>query len=248
MQIYPAIDILDGKVVRLLKGDYQKVQVYATDPVDIAMQFLASQVKKLHIVDLEGAKKKKPANIELISSIKKKTRLSIQTGGGVRSLEDFQHILDQCLDVEKDSVMIGSLIFKNPKEFEKILALYKKNILLTVDVWDRNVKISGWSEDAKTDIFSFIHKIISVYGINRFLVTQIQRDGTLEGPDVDLYKEINDQFKGISIIASGGVSCMEDIRSLRGNSALEGVVVGKAYYEGKITLKDIACWQKENIQ
>lgn len=238
MQLIPALDILDGQVVRLIRGDYSQKTVYSDQPVEMAGQFKDAGVKRLHLVDLSGAREKKPVHAGLFGKIKQVTNCRIEAGGGVRSLKDFELFFEAGLNLKEDFIMIGSLPFKNPAEFQVIQSRYAENILLTVDVWGRKVRISGWEEDTKQPIGEFLKKMTEG-GIRQILVTQIKNDGMLSGPDYDLYREISDEFKGVQITVSGGMSNLKEAEDLKEISGVSGFIVGKAFYENKITLEDI---------
>jgi len=238
VQLIPALDIIDGCVVRLSQGDYEKKTVYSENPADVALQFKRAGVKRLHLVDLDGAREGKPVHAELFGEIKKQTGCVIEAGGGIRSLEDFERYFQCGLNVEEDFIMIGSLPFKDPEAFYEIQKKYLRNILLTVDVWERNVKISGWKVDTNILISDYLEKMVHM-GISNILVTQIKRDGMLTGPDTDLYKEISAKFPSLKTIVSGGVSTLDEAPMLNSIAGVDGFIVGRAFYENKITLEGI---------
>ena len=246
MKLYPAIDILDGKTSRLIQGDYNQSCSYPYSPIETANQFASFKPDALHIIDLSGAKVGYPVSFQIIQDIKKNTNCKIHTGGGIRTYEHAQMILENILNKEEDHIYMGSLPFKDPQTFSKIVHSYLNSIILTVDVWGETVKISGWTEDTKLDIYSFIQSMITQYGIIKYLVTQIQKDGMMLGPDFDLYNKIMSKFPQISLIASGGVSSMSDIEKLAKQKNINGAIIGKAYYEGKITIQDMALWKEKN--
>ena len=239
MHIIPAIDILDSKVVRLSQGDYNKSQIYSDDPVEIALQFSRSGIKRLHVVDLSGAKKNSPAHRKMISEIKRASKCQIQTGGGIRSVSHVESFFVDCLNTNSDHIMIGSLPFKDKNAFKRIVSKYAPNIIVTLDVWRENLKISGWQEDIKKNIFDEIPKLQSEFNMNHFLVTQIERDGLMQGADISLYKKLRKEFPKIELIASGGISSVEDIQELYGSVDIEGVIVGRAFYENRISLRQL---------
>ena len=238
MKLIPALDIMGGNVVRLTQGDYSRKTVYSEDPVSAAAIFSNAGVKRLHLVDLDGALSGKPVNHELFGKIKKQTNCIIEAGGGVRSLEDVEKYFQLGLNPEEDFIMIGSLPFTDPLSFERIREKYLKNILLTIDVWERSVRISGWTIDTNISISVFLGQMIQM-GIENFLVTQIKRDGMLTGPDVNLYREINEEFLKIKVIVSGGIASLGDVKSIESLNSVCGFIVGRAYYENKITIDDI---------
>lgn len=237
MLIIPAIDILNGQAVRLQQGDFNKVIVYHDQPEQVAKIFAQSGIRRIHLVDLSGAKQEETVALELFAKIKKASECTIEAGGGIRSYaqveEFFQH-----LDEKQDKVMIGSLPFVNRKEFLKIARRYAKSILLTVDVWQRQIRIKGWQEQTPQNLFSFLREMQSL-GIESFLITQIQRDGMLTGADVSLYQEIIQEIPDIKLIASGGVASMQDFITLSQLPQVKGAILGRAYYENKITLSQV---------
>ena len=239
MKVIPAIDLLDSKVVRLSQGDYHRVTVYSEDPLAMAEEFSSHGFSRLHIVDLSGAKDGEPFHTELISSIKKATRCEIEMGGGIRTYDQVKAIFEECLNPQEDQIMLGSLPFKNPHEMETIVTNYSKNILLTLDVWGEMIRISGWRENLRKNIFSCIPEIGKKFALSSFLVTQIKSDGLMKGPDVRLYQRLLEKYPSIQLFASGGVAKTEDIKSLADHTDVKGVIVGKAIYENKIQLEEI---------
>ena len=239
MQIIPAIDILDSKVVRLSQGNYNEVQVYSNSPLETALQFSHAGIKRLHIVDLTGAKEGMPAHVKIISEIKRRSKCQIQTGGGIRDISHVKTLFEDCLDVDSDHVMIGSLPFKDKKAFEQIISKYSSNIIITLDVWCEDLKISGWQENLEKNIFDVIPEFQREFNMNHFLVTQIKRDGLMQGTDIDLYKNLREKFPEIKLIASGGISSAADIQELYEKVDVEGVVIGKVFYEKKISLEQL---------
>ncbi|MDH4261510.1 MAG: HisA/HisF-related TIM barrel protein [Spirochaetia bacterium] len=238
MNLIPALDIIENCVVRLTQGDYNQKKIYSDNPVAVARKFKDSGVKRLHLVDLDGAREGKPVHTTLFGEIKKQTQCIIEAGGGIRSLEDFEQYFQCGLNVNEDFIMIGSLPLKEPDEFKKIRNKYLRNILLTVDVWERNVKISGWKVDTNIHIMDYL-KDMEKLGIKNILVTQIKRDGMLTGPDIDLYKEISKQFPSFKTIVSGGISNINEASDLNLIPGINGFIVGRAFYENKISLNDI---------
>ncbi len=237
MKIIPAMDLLDGCVVRLHQGDYEQVTIYNQDPLKQALEFKEAGFDRLHIVDLSGARSGSPQHAAIAAEIKQATGCSIEFGGGLRSLHDIEALVAAGLG-ENDYFMIGSLPFKNAAEFDKIVEKYAANLLLTVDVWQRDIRISGWQEDTRKDIFTFISECLE-RGLNSYLVTQIQKDGTLQGPDYELYEELLQRFANIELIASGGVGSLEHLEQLKKIKGLFGGILGKAFYAGNIILSDL---------
>ncbi|MES0490621.1 MAG: HisA/HisF-related TIM barrel protein [Leptospirales bacterium] len=238
MLVIPAMDIIDSEVVRLTQGDYNRKTVYSDDPLETAKRFQQAGVKKIHLVDLSGAKLGSPVHASLFGQIRTQTGVAIEAGGGVRFLADVDALFEAGLQLDTDQVMIGSLPFKNREEFVLIQKKYAAQILLTVDVWDREVKISGWQEETGQDIFSFIQEMKDS-GITSFLITQIKRDGMLNGPDIELYQEIDDRFTDISVTVSGGVSSVKDMTDFPKMKTVTGIILGRAFYENHVTLDDI---------
>ncbi len=241
MQLIPAMDIIDGEVVRLAQGNYDRKKVYSTDPIKTAREFAKAGVSRLHLVDLTGAKAGQVAHQELFGAIKKETGCVIEAGGGIRSRKEIEMLCRAGMDPETDFFMLGSLPFKNEKEFQAIAEEYGSQILLTVDVWARSVRIAGWQEEAGEEVLPFLGRMQSA-GVKNFLVTQIQRDGMLSGPDRELYREICQEYGDISVIVSGGVASMDDLKDLPAGVA--GVIIGRAFYENRITLNDIRSYVK----
>ncbi len=228
--IIPAIDIIDAKCVRLTKGDYSSKKIYNEDPLEVAKQFEDAGVQKLHLVDLDGAKQKKVINYKVLEKIATHTTLTIDFGGGVQSDEDIQ----QVFDYGAAQVTGGSIAVKNPEKFLSWLQQYGgEKIILGADAKNKKIAISGWEEDTSEDIFSFIEKYIAE-GVKYIISTDVNKDGLLQGPSIELYREMKDRFPESKIIASGGVAEMKDIETLAKKN-LYGVIVGKAIYEGRIS-------------
>ncbi|AAC07284.1 1-(5-phosphoribosyl)-5-[(5-phosphoribosylamino)methylideneamino]imidazole-4-carboxamide isomerase [Aquifex aeolicus] len=229
--IIPAIDLMEGKAVRLYKGDFNKVKVYSERPWELAKNFSDLGFKRLHVVDLEGAEGGKPKNLEVIRKIRENFEGEVEVGGGIRSYEVAKALFDEGIDF----VVIGTLAYKNKEEFLKILENFPNRVILAIDSKQGKVAIGGWKEETAVSPEEFA-KEYENYPIWGYLYTVIERDGSLEGVDVEPYKEIKKHVKK-PVIASGGVSSLEDIKKLYG--IVEGVVVGKAIYEGRITLEDL---------
>jgi len=235
MTIIPAIDIIDGKCVRLTKGDYAQKKVYNDNPVDVAKQFEDAGIERLHIVDLDGAKAGKIINLNVLENIATATSLKIDFGGGVKNITDVGNIFNAGAAM----VTIGSLAVKHPELLEEWLMEFSaEKFLVGADVLDEKIKISGWLEDSGINIFDFIGKMIAL-GTNNIFCTDISKDGVMQGPSIDLYKEIMVQHPEINLIASGGVSNMEDVKALKAIGC-SGVIIGKAIYEGLVSLQDLA--------
>ncbi|MEJ5263265.1 MAG: 1-(5-phosphoribosyl)-5-[(5-phosphoribosylamino)methylideneamino]imidazole-4-carboxamide isomerase [Ignavibacterium sp.] len=233
MKIIPAIDILDNKLVRLQKGDYGSSKIYSSNPVDVAKSFDEAGFEWLHIVDLSGSKSGKISTINLLEEIKNQTQLKIQFGGGIRNLKDAKELINYA-----DKIIIGSLSVTNKNEFEKIISeVGEQKIICAVDVKDEKIMIKGWTVDSELKLQNHIDYCSSV-SIKTFLVTDISRDGMLSGPNINLYEKLKTNYPAFNFIASGGVSGLADLINLKKINPY-AVVVGKAIYENKITLKEL---------
>ena len=233
MRIIPAIDIIDGKCVRLSKGDYETKKIYNENPVEVAKEFEDFGIQYLHLVDLDGAKAKKIINQKVIENIAKKTNLIIDFGGGIRSEEDLQ----KAFDSGAKKVTLGSVAVVNP---ELCLAWLEKfgaeKLILGADCLDRKIKTSGWLENSETDVVDFI-KEYQKKGFKEVVCTDISKDGMLQGPSTALYQEIIENST-IELIASGGISNIEDVQKMK-KIGCAGTIIGKAIYEGRISLEDL---------
>ncbi len=242
MIIIPALDIIDKEVVRLSQGDYARKVVYHNHPVELARRFCSlAKIHRLHLVDLSGAKSGTPEHAELFGKIRRETNCILEAGGGIRTVADAEKYFDpygNALDANKDFLMIGTLPVKNPEEFGRILERFPGRILLTLDVWEEELRISGWQESAGMMLFPFLEKMIAL-GVRDYLITQIRKDGMLLGPDFPLYRKVLEAFPEIRLTASGGVSSLEDLRELEKIPGLYGAILGRAFYEDRITLKDL---------
>lgn len=235
MTIIPAIDIINGKCVRLTKGDYAQQKIYNDNPVEVAKQFEAAGIKRLHIVDLDGAKAGEIINLDVLEKIAVATKLEIDFGGGVKNITDAANIFNAGAAM----VTIGSLAVKHPELLEEWLMEFgAERFFIGADVLEEKIKISGWLEDSGINIFDFIGKMISLGSTNIFC-TDISKDGVMQGPSFDLYKKIMEQHPEINLVASGGVSNIEDVIALNAIGC-KGVIIGKAIYEGLITLEQLA--------
>jgi phosphoribosylformimino-5-aminoimidazole carboxamide ribotide isomerase len=240
MRIIPAIDIIDGKCVRLTKGDYGTKKIYNESPLEVAKAFEDSGIEYLHLVDLDGAKAQHIVNYKVLEQISSKTNLKIDFGGGLKANEDL-HI---AFNSGAKQITGGSIAVKDPKTFEGWITKYgSSKIILGADSDAGKVSISGWMEKSEEDLIPFI-KAYQKKSIRYVICTDISKDGMLEGPSVDLYKKIisecsnssNDQ--SIKLIASGGISCIDELPVLK-ELGCEGVIIGKAIYEDRITLKQL---------
>jgi phosphoribosylformimino-5-aminoimidazole carboxamide ribotide isomerase len=234
MRIIPAIDIIEGKCVRLTKGAYDTKKIYGENPVEIAKKFEASGIEFLHLVDLDGAKSGHIVNYKVLETIAKTTNLEIDFGGGLKTDEDLK------IAFENGATKItgGSIAVKNQMLFQRWISKYGSDkIILGADVRERKIAVSGWLETSDLDIFSFLADYQEL-GITDVICTDIAKDGTLEGPSFLLYEKIVKQFPDLNLIASGGVSEYNELVALK-NIGCEGVIIGKAIYENKITLKEL---------
>ena len=230
MYIYPAIDLYGGKAVRLFKGDYAQMTVYSHDPVAVARDFAAAGASHIHLVDLEGAKIGKPANLDTIAKIVEETRLFAEVGGGIRDMET----VDSYLAIGVSRVILGTAAVKNPDFLKAALAKYGKKIAVGVDLKDGYVAIKGWTETSDLKAEDFFEKMQNM-GVKTIICTDISRDGAMKGTNRQLYRELSAKFDR-DLIASGGVSSMEDVKALA-EMKLHGAIIGKAYYIGAVDLK-----------
>lgn len=234
IQLIPAIDLIDGKCVRLSKGDYDTKKIYNENPLEVALEFEAHGISRLHVVDLDGAKAGRIINHKVLETIASKTGLIVDFGGGLKTSDDLR------IAFESGASMVtgGSIAVKNPAEFEGWIAKYgSRKIILGSDVKDRKIAVSGWLETSELDLFPYLESYISK-GITQTICTDISKDGMLEGPSLDLYTDIQERFPSLFLIASGGVSCMDDIEKLH-EAGIPAVIFGKAIYEGRITMAEI---------
>jgi phosphoribosylformimino-5-aminoimidazole carboxamide ribotide isomerase len=234
MIIIPAIDIINGKCVRLTRGDYNQKIVYNDNPVEVAKQFEAAGIERLHIVDLDGAKAGSIVNLKVLEEVAAATGLVIDFGGGVKTITDVSNIFDAGAAM----VTIGSLAVKHPELLEEWLMEFGTNkFLIGADVLDGNIKISGWLEDGGINIFDFIGRMLSL-GVTNIFCTDISKDGAMEGPSVELYKRIMEDHPEVNLIASGGVSNLQDVLVLN-EIGCKGAIIGKAIYEGLVPLNPL---------
>jgi len=235
VRFIPAIDMIDGKCVRLTQGDYSQKKIYNENPLDVAKSFEDAGLQYLHLVDLDGAKQKKVVNYKILEQIASNTSLKIDFGGGVQSDEDVQRVFD----AGAKQITGGSIAVKNPDLFETWIKRYgSEKIILGADVKNEKIAVGGWEETSELNIFDFLEKYLAK-GIRYVICTDISKDGLLQGTSTELYQKILKKFPDIKLIASGGVSCMQDLEDLQ-NSGLEGAIIGKAIYEGKISLNELS--------
>ncbi len=231
MIIFPAIDLYDGKAVRLFKGDYNEMTVYSENPVEIAWDFEKAGATHVHLVDLEGAKDGTTPNLNVVKTIVESTSLFTEIGGGIRDIETVK----KYLDIGVDRVILGTAAVKDPEFLMLAVELYGEKIAVGVDVKDGKVAIKGWVEKSQYDCFEFCQKMQET-GVKTLICTDISRDGAMQGTNRELYKELSKKFQ-IDITASGGVSSIEDVKALKALD-LYGAIIGKAYYVGAIDLKE----------
>lgn len=232
IELIPAIDIIDGKCVRLTKGDYSCKTVYNEDPVAQAREFERLGFKRLHVVDLDGAKANHIVNENVLRNITDATGLKVDFGGGIKTKLD----IEKAFACGAAMVTIGSIAVKQPQLFLDWLKLYgSEKLILGADVHNGYISINGWKEDSKEELMPFLEKYVNA-GVTNVLCTEISKDGTLSGPAIELYKNIMKHYPHLNLIASGGVGSNNDIRLLN-NAGIPAVVFGKAWYEGKINLE-----------
>ncbi|MBP3511625.1 MAG: 1-(5-phosphoribosyl)-5-[(5-phosphoribosylamino)methylideneamino]imidazole-4-carboxamide isomerase [Prevotella sp.] len=240
IELIPAIDIIGGECVRLTKGDYESKKIYSSSPVDMARQFEDYGFKRLHIVDLDGARSKHVVNIGVLEKITATTGLTVDFGGGIKTGEDMRRVFDAGASM----VTVGSVAVTSPDLLMEWLGTYGADrIILGADVRKGKISINGWHEDSDFALTDFIGRYTEA-GVTNVLCTEISRDGTLTGPDVALYKEVLEAFPRLNLIASGGVSTAEDIRRLD-REGVPAVVFGKAFYEGRIKPEEL--WDLLNV-
>jgi phosphoribosylformimino-5-aminoimidazole carboxamide ribotide isomerase len=234
LKIIPAIDLIDGKCVRLTQGDYQQKKVYNENPLEVAKEFEAHGIKFLHLVDLDGAKSSGIVNWKVLNQISTQTKLKIDFGGGIKSDKD----LEIAFENGANQLNIGSIAVKNKELFLSWLQKYgSEKIILSADVRNEEIAVSGWQENSGINLFTFLEEYINK-GIQHVVCTDVSKDGTLQGTAIDLYRKILKQFPEIKLIASGGISSIKDVEELT-ETATSGVIIGKAIYEKKIGLNDL---------
>jgi phosphoribosylformimino-5-aminoimidazole carboxamide ribotide isomerase len=235
MRIIPAIDLIDGKCVRLTQGDYAQKKIYNENPLDVAKSFEDQGLQYLHLVDLDGAKAGKVTNWKVVESITKHTKLSVDFGGGIKTDDEMQKLFD----VGVKQVNLGSIAVKEqPKVIRWISEFGSEKIILSADVKNNMIAISGWQENSSLPITGFLRDYVQ-NGIQYVTCTDISTDGMLTGPNIELYKTLILSFPQLHLVASGGVSNMDDLQELR-RIGVDGVIVGKAIYEGRVKLEELA--------
>ena len=238
MLIFPAIDLYEGKAVRLYKGDYAQMTVYNEDPLAVARDFARAGATCLHVVDLEGARSGETPNIDTVAALASESGLFTEVGGGIRSME----VVDRYLSVGVSRVILGTAAVKDEEFLKAALAKYGERIAVGVDIKDGFVAIKGWTEKSSLDAMEFCAKMEAL-GVKTIICTDISKDGAMKGANHQLYRTLSERF-GVQVIASGGVSSMEDVERL---AALDiyGAIIGKAYYVGAIDLKEAIASAKE---
>lgn len=241
IELIPAIDIIDGRCVRLTKGDYATEKVYNEDPVAVAREFESFGFRRLHMVDLDGARSRHIVNHRMLERIAGATSLVIDFGGGIKTEEDCRIAFDSGASL----ITAGSVAVTEPELFLSWLRLYgNRRIILGADAKDGFISINGWKEDSREELLPFLTSYINK-GVTNVLCTEISRDGMLQGPATELYSNIMEAHPDCHLIASGGVSCLKDIQTLD-RAGIPAVVFGKAIYEGRISLNELAEWAEKN--
>lgn len=241
MKIIPAIDIIGGKCVRLTKGDYSTQKIYNENPLEVAKEFEASGIEFLHLVDLDGAKSNQIVNYKVLESIATNTNLKIDFGGGLKSDKD----VEIAFKSGANQITGGSIAVKNPELFKQWIINYGADkIILGADVNNKKIAVSGWQEDSGLEIFPFVNEYTKL-GLNTVICTDIAKDGMLQGTSIDLYKEMMQTFPDLNLIASGGVTSMSELEQLL-KMNIYGAIIGKAIYEGKISLKELETFISKN--
>jgi len=230
MFLYPAIDLVQGKAVRLFKGDYAQMTVYSDNPLDVARDFSAAGAKHIHLVDLEGAKSGKPENLETIEKIASRTDLFVEVGGGIRNMET----VEQYFAIGVDRVILGTAAVTDPSFLKAALNRYGEKIAVGVDLKDGYVAIKGWTEKSTLTAADFFAQLEEL-GVKTVICTDISRDGAMKGTNLSMYRDLANIYR-MDLIASGGVSSMEDVIQLN-RLGIHGAIIGKAYYIGAIDLK-----------
>ncbi len=235
MRIIPAIDIIDGKCVRLTQGDYDQKKIYNENPLEVAKEFEDAGLSYLHLIDLDGAKAGKVVNWKVVESLTTHTKLNVDFGGGIKTDEEVKQLFD--LGIKQ--VNIGSIAVTQPLKIGEWIELFgREKIILSADVKNEMIAISGWQEDSSIPITAFLKDYIQK-GVEYVTCTDISTDGMLTGPNVELYTKILLSFPQLNLVASGGVSCLDDLIELE-QIGVDGAIVGKAIYEGRISLEELA--------
>jgi phosphoribosylformimino-5-aminoimidazole carboxamide ribotide isomerase len=243
MQLIPAIDLRGGKCVRLFKGEREKETVYSTSPVEVALKWQSEGAARLHLVDLDGAFEGRPVNSAVISAIASVLHIPLQLGGGIRDAEN----VGRALELGVSKVILGTAAVEKPKMVKELVDRYQDRIIVGIDARDGIVAVKGWVEDSQRKAVDFALEMQDL-GVREIIYTDISRDGTLEGPNYHAMEEMAKAL-GIQLIASGGVSSLEDLRLLKGleHLGITGVIVGQALYSGKFTLKEALMVFEEGV-
>ncbi len=231
MIIFPAIDLFEGKAVRLLRGEYDKMTVYSTNPIEIAKEFEALGATHIHMVDLEGAKSGETPNIDIVKQVADETGLFVEIGGGIRSME----VVERYINAGVDRVILGTAAVTDNDFLTEAVSKYGEKIAVGADIKDGFVAIKGWTEKSEYNCFDFCRKMQEI-GVNTLICTDISKDGAMQGTNLELYKELSQKFS-MNIVASGGVSAIDDVRALR-KMDIYGAIIGKAYYTKAISLAE----------
>lgn len=237
MHIIPAIDLIGGKCVRLSQGDYSSKKEYHDDPLEMAKRFEGAGISRLHLVDLDGAKAKKIINGAVLERICAGTSLQVDFGGGIQADEE----IEKAFSLGAKQVTGGSIVVKNPLLFDEWITKYgSEKIILGADAKDKMIAVGGWEETTTVELIPFIKGYVAK-GLSYVICTDVAKDGLLQGPSTELYQEILQEIPGLKLIASGGVSSVKDLEDLE-KIGVYGAIVGKAYYEGRVTLEELAAF------
>lgn len=239
IEIIPAIDIIEGRCVRLSQGDYGRSKVYDALPLDMALAYQDAGVSRLHLVDLDGAKQSEPANLRVLEQLASRTGMKIEWGGGIKSEEALRSVFD----AGAAFAICGSVAALKPELFREWLLAFGPKVILGADIKDGRVAVNGWLAETELGIEELID-MFAGDGLGNVICTDISRDGMLQGPSFELYKDLQQRYDAIDITVSGGISCMADIERLE-EMELRKVIVGKAIYEGRITMEDIEQWSQK---
>lgn len=237
MELIPAIDLIDGRCVRLTQGDYEQTKIYDAEPVDMARRYADCGVRRLHIVDLDGAKAKAPCNLSTLEKVVAATGLDVEWGGGIKDSVAMQ----QVVDAGASRVICGSVAVDNPELFAQWLQEYgASRVILGADIRDGRVATHGWLKDGGMGVEELVEKFLP-YNLSQLICTDISRDGMLQGPNLPLYEQLQQRFPMVDVTLSGGVSSMDDLKRAR-ECGVRAAIIGKAIYEGRITLKELERW------
>ena len=237
MELIPAIDLIDGRCVRLTQGDYGQTKIYDAEPVDMARRYADCGVRRFHIVDLDGAKAKAPCNLSTLEKVVAATGLDVEWGGGIKDSVAMQ----QAVDAGASRVICGSVAVDNPELFAQWLQEYgASRVILGADIRDGRVATHGWLKDGGMGVEELVEKFLP-YNLSQLICTDISRDGMLQGPNLPLYEQLQQRFPMVDVTLSGGVSSMDDLKRAR-ECGVRAAIIGKAIYEGRITLKELERW------